>query len=1304
MSSRKHRTIGSVLGLFLVLILALMWQTSLGSDIALAQEGGPYSIWDDATTPTTESVKDPNAVELGVKFQSEDVGYISGIRFYKGIDNDGDHIGNLWTNGGVLLATATFNNETASGWQQVNFCTPAAIDANTTYVASYHTTSGNYAFDGGYFATSGVDNPPLHALANGVNGGNGVFLYSATSAFPTNSVNAANYWVDVVFDTSITPDPTPPTVSMTNPADGAVVSGTVSVTADAADDVCVAGVHFLLDGANLGAEDTEAPYTVDWDSVTAANGPHQLTAVVRDGAGNSTISVVNVTVDNPVDTTPPTVSLTSPTEGSEVTGSVTVSADAADNVGVVGVQFLLDGANLGAEDTDAPYTMEWDSATAANGPHTLTALARDAAGNTASSEVSVTVVPLGDNCPCSIWDDTDTPATASVNDVQAIEVGVKFQSDIDGYITGVRFYKGSLNTGTHIGNLWSSDGTLLGTATFVDETDSGWQQVSFDAPVSVAANTTYVASYHTEVGYYSASGGYFATSGEDSPPLHALANGVDGPNGVYAYSSESTFPTDSFNATNYWVDVVFAVPDTTPPTVSMTNPADGAEVSLTVTISANATDNVGVAGVQFLLDGANLGAEDTAPPYTMEWDSTTVADGVHELAAVARDEAGNTTTSSPVSVTVDNNTIPTVTITAPADGATFNEGDTMNFSGTASDAEDGDLTAGLSWTSSIDGFIGSGGSFSRSDLSVGQHTLTASVTDSGGLTGSADVDITIDDVAPVINLEKSSDKKYVLTTGEEVVYTVSIRNDSVTTDPVEITSIMDDIYDDVLNANPNILSTDCTTAGIPPGETYTCSFKVLLQTDALGDHTNIVTVTAADDEDTAATGTDDATVTILPPNQVTNGAYCITDRDPDTAQREFRLLFTPDLPNYPAFKLVASNPGQFAYNVFHTGSGETTTINVTFPYPFVTKGSTAVKAYSDVSVYRNDNGEQCFLPEGDAMPLTGSVSLEDYEIYGSPGDPNDSVMLSFADVPVDPDTGLVFLSVHVDYGLKNLDADANGDGTPDRYDKSGRFVDGNTLYDAVDYSNPTETLIADRDAYTFGFILGDDQNSDTIVNQNEFKETPGVAGFVFEFDDLGNLVVYTSEDLTVRLVIPNSVDDPRPYLEVTPDEDGWYMLNYKHIGKPTNYIFEVYRDVDGEEELLVEKTVRLKGNEFKEVHIYLDQGAEPPPTTDSHYVSDLSGSSKLVRKSWNATVLVTILDQLDNLVPNAQVSGIWTMNGSETPTSCVTDETGICNVTLNKIDTGISSVSLRITDVFVDGSIYDANGSFTEIIVSQPQQ
>src|SRR5439155_257449 len=147
---------------------------------------------------------------------------------------------------------------------------------------------------------------------------------------------------------------------------------------------------FQLDPTNLGTEDSTAPYAVPWPTTTVSDGVHTLTALARDAAGNAaTAAVVSVTVAN--DLTPPTVSITAPAPGASVSGAVTVSATATDNVGVVGVQFKLDGVNLGAEDTAAPYSIVWDTTLVVPGAHSVSAVARDAAGHTAGAAVSVTV-------------------------------------------------------------------------------------------------------------------------------------------------------------------------------------------------------------------------------------------------------------------------------------------------------------------------------------------------------------------------------------------------------------------------------------------------------------------------------------------------------------------------------------------------------------------------------------------------------------------------------------------------------------------------------------------------------------------------------------------------------------------------------------------------------------------------------------------------------------------------------------------------------------------------------------------------
>ena len=165
---------------------------------------------------------------------------------------------------------------------------------------------------------------------------------------------------------------------------------------------------------------------------------------------------------------------------------------------------------------------------------------------------------LAAQTPATIWASTATPTTPDVGSDSPVELGVRFYSDTPGYATGIRFYKSAANTGAHIGNLWSSSGTLLASATFTSETASGWQQVNFSGPVAITANTAYVASYHTTIGHYAGDASYFATTGVNNAPLHTYTNTSATPEAPYAYGSASQFPASTYNSANYWVDVAFS--------------------------------------------------------------------------------------------------------------------------------------------------------------------------------------------------------------------------------------------------------------------------------------------------------------------------------------------------------------------------------------------------------------------------------------------------------------------------------------------------------------------------------------------------------------------------------------------------------------------------------------------------------------------------------------------------------------------------------------------------------------------------
>ena len=193
----------------------------------------------------------------------------------------------------------------------------------------------------------------------------------------------------------------------------------------------------------------------------------------------------------------------------------------------------------------------------------------------------------------TFWPSSPTPGTPAVwDDTSAVTLGVPFYTDTAGQVTGVRFYKASTNRGTHIGSLWSSGGTELASVTFSGETAAGWQQANFSSPVSIAANTTYVIAYFAPSGSY-ADDQYYAWTSLNSAPLH-----ISGSTGVYAYGSGSTFPTESWNRSNYWVDVVFAPGSSGGPTLhSISGTVTGTGATLTLSGNTSGSTQTNSAGV-----------------------------------------------------------------------------------------------------------------------------------------------------------------------------------------------------------------------------------------------------------------------------------------------------------------------------------------------------------------------------------------------------------------------------------------------------------------------------------------------------------------------------------------------------------------------------------------------------------------------------------------------------------------------------------------------------------------------------------
>jgi len=408
----------------------------------------------------------------------------------------------------------------------------------------------------------------------------------------------------------------------------------------------------------------------------------------------------------PGDTTSPSVSITAPANGATVSGTVSVTANASDNVGVVGVTFKVDGSDITVEDTSSPYSVSWNTNSVSNGAHVLTAVARDAAGNsTTSASINVTVnnltltsytttFPLTEN-PISeggVWSHTPNQWTAvrtsggnafgtngitdTYDDSYALLSG--FPNDVEATCTLFRNPSGTF-TVTHEVCLFmrgaDTSNSIRGYE-FLFAYFGEFQLMRWNGPFGDFTNLV----TNGGIGRAFITGDVFRARVQGNV-LTAWVNNIQ-----IAQVTDTTYPSGqpginfflrpggngaNFAMQDYSVSALTA-PDITPPLVSISAPANGATVSGNVTVTANASDNVGVVGVQFKLDGANLGSEDTSSPYSITWNSLTASNGAHSLTAVARDAAGNTTTSTAISVTVNN--LPAVpsppTLSSPANAAT----------------------------------------------------------------------------------------------------------------------------------------------------------------------------------------------------------------------------------------------------------------------------------------------------------------------------------------------------------------------------------------------------------------------------------------------------------------------------------------------------------------------------------------------------------------------------------------------------------------------------------------------------------
>ncbi len=335
-----------------------------------------------------------------------------------------------------------------------------------------------------------------------------------------------------------------------------------------------------------------ASNTVTFTPTTGYTGPASFNYAISDGQGGTASAAVNLAVaanQVPVavaDSGYTTIQNTAVT----IAGSTLLANDTdgnGDPLIISGVTSLSNG-NGTASFNAATNSVTFTPTTGYTGPASFNYSISDGHGGSASNTVSLNVTAPA--ATQGLFSTSDTPALTNANDKKQLEVGVKFTSAVAGSISGIEFYRATGDTGTDIVDLWSSTGTLLAKGTFSNTSASGWQTVTFSSPVAITAGTTYVASYHT-TGAYAATNNYFTTA-HTNGSLTASSSA-----GVYAYGGTATtgiFPTNTFSASNYWVDVVFNPNGPNQPPVanadSLTITQNGPATIMASTLLANDTD------------------------------------------------------------------------------------------------------------------------------------------------------------------------------------------------------------------------------------------------------------------------------------------------------------------------------------------------------------------------------------------------------------------------------------------------------------------------------------------------------------------------------------------------------------------------------------------------------------------------------------------------------------------------------------------------------------------------------------------
>ncbi len=464
--------------------------------------------------------------------------------------------------------------------------------------------------------------------------------------------------------TTITVQPdTTPTIIITFPENNSILKATIAIeTQTQGNDITK--VEFYIDD-ELKTEDTSAPYSYNFNSVIYSDSTHEIKVQAKD-LGNNLLAENKITIT--IDNQAPSISITNPAEGTEVSGTTTISANPTDNTGIAGVQFKLDGTNIGTEDTTNPYNINWNTTTTSNGSHLLTATARDTAGNTTTSNPINVIINNGDTPPTPTGFNAQ-PGTnpgnimLSWNQVtEATKYEIEYTREDDTETRTIFINDKTITSknyiilfpaAKHYFKIKSCNS--YGCSTLTSPAIEVYPKIGVDSdgPYNGIPSTTITLNGNTE---YTATTSTYLWQLTQNNASCTLSN-ITQQNATINCSQEGnakvTLTLTANNQTETSEESTVTITseaDTEDPTIEITSPTNGETISGTEIIKANATDNIEVREVNFYINN-ELKTTATSSPYEYSWITTT--NGLYEIKAIAEDTSGNTAEKT-INVTVNN--------------------------------------------------------------------------------------------------------------------------------------------------------------------------------------------------------------------------------------------------------------------------------------------------------------------------------------------------------------------------------------------------------------------------------------------------------------------------------------------------------------------------------------------------------------------------------------------------------------------------------------------------------------------------